>query len=255
MQRLFYVLFYFFGLPASAFANISVSPFYLHFDSESKIRADKLRFTNNSNRRTTYNIKMINMHQDKDGKYTRIDTPDKCCPFANPFLEWSPHQVTLDPHESQVIRVMRRGMAGVNDGEYVSHLMIQENPPTIPTASKTNADGLIIQLIPVYEITVPIMIDKGKLISKAKITDATLIDSDNSPVVRVHVMREGNKSFYGTLIIKSGREEIGRLDKFRIFTSTPTRTLNVPLNKKIFKDISITLLDENTDEILENRIL
>ena len=167
--------------------------------------------------------------------------------LADKYLEWSPHQVTLQPNESQVIRVQRRGMATAPDGEYVSHLLIQEQPSKIDNDYETENDGsLIINLEALYEVSIPVMIVNGDIHADAKIKEAKLDKNSAAPKLSVVVEREGNRSFYGTLVVQQGKEELGRVNKFRIFTTTETRNIDVPLSEVPSGSISVVLMAGKT---------
>lgn len=167
--------------------------------------------------------------------------------LADKYLEWSPHQVTLQPNESQVIRVQRRGMATAPDGEYVSHLLIQEQPSKIDNDYETENDGsLIINLEALYEVSIPVMIVNGDIYADAKIKEAKLDKNSAAPKLSVVVEREGNRSFYGTLVVQQGKEELGRVNKFRILTTTETRNIDVPLSEVPSGSISVVLMAGKT---------
>lgn len=249
-------MFLLFGLllPSFAFANISVAPFFLEFYTDSNKRTGQVRFTNNSTVEKTYNIKMTNFQQDSTGKYSPADENTENILLADKYLEWSPHQVTLQPNESQVIRVQRRGMATAPDGEYVSHLLIQEQPSKIDNDYETENDGsLIINLEALYEVSIPVMIVNGDIHADAKIKEAKLDKNSAAPKLSVVVEREGNRSFYGTLVVQQGKEELGRVNKFRIFTTTETRNIDVSLSEVPSGSISVVLMDGKTNEVLESR--
>lgn len=252
MRKLFFALFIL--VPSIVQANISVSPFYLEFDANSANRSGQVRFTNNSNTERTYNIKMVNYKQNQDGSYSPVDK-DSGEKFADYYLEWSPHQVTLKPTESQVIRVQRRGMATADSGEYVSHLMIQEQPSKVYGNYEEKTDNLVINLEALYGVSIPVMIENGDLTASAEIEDTEVIEKSGKPVAVVTVKRKGNRSFYGSLIAKAGKKELGKVNKFRIFTTTPVRRLEIPLESQPKDSIEIVLLDEKTDEVLDSKSL
>lgn len=249
-------IFLLFGLllPSFAFANISVAPFFLEFYTDSNKRTGQVRFTNNSTVEKTYNIKMTNFQQDNNGKYSPADENTENILLAEKYLEWSPHQVTLQPNESQVIRVQRRGMATAPDGEYVSHLLIQEQPSKVDNDYETENDGsLVINLEALYEVSIPVMIVNGDVHAEAKIKEAKLDKNSAAPKLSVVVERDGNRSFYGTLVVQQDEKELGRVNKFRIFTTTETRDIDVPLSEVPSGSISVVLMDGKTNEILESR--
>lgn len=138
-------------------------------------------------------------------------------------------------------------MATAPDGEYVSHLLIQEQPSKIDNDYETENDGsLIINLEALYEVSIPVMIVNGDIYADAKIKEAKLDKNSAAPKLSVVVEREGNRSFYGTLVVQQGKEELGRVNKFRILTTTETRNIDVPLSEVPSGSISVVLMAGKT---------
>lgn len=253
MLRKFYILvFVLFGWKAHA--NISLSPYFLEM-GDSTGRTGQVRFTNTSQSEKTYDITLVNFAQKSDGAYTTITTPVPGNPFADAYLEWSPHQATLQPGQSQVVRVRRRGMAAVPNGEYVSHLLIREQPAASEMygkyADKNNA--LVVNLQPLYGVSIPVMIEHGRLWSSGRIDNVRIVNRNGHPVALVSVSRDGNRSFFGTVTVSDGRRELGRIANFRIFMTTPVRVLEVPLTRTPSRDAVITLIDENANETVDTK--
>lgn len=238
-------------LPMAGWGNISLSPFFIELDAASRDRRGEVRFVNTSNTPQTYNITMVNFKQDSNGKYIPIDSPVPGNPFAAPYLEWSPHQVTLQPNQSQIVRVQRRPMATATSGEYVSHLLVQEQAPETVADTARGGDGISINLTPLYGMSIPVMIENGDLYADARIESARVLDQGQGPIARVKVSRDGTRSFYGTLIVKDGGKEYGRVEKFRIFMTTPDRIIDIPLTSTPPRGATVILQDENTNETLE----
>ena len=254
MFRYFVCILMVFGGLIPARANISLMPFFVELDATSRNRTAQVRFTNTSNQAHTYNIKMVNFKQNADGSYTPINDPIVGNPFADKYLEWAPHQVTLEPNQSQVIRIQRQSMATASDGEYVSHLLIQEQEsPRAPSATTKKTDGVAINLTALYGVSIPVMIENGDLSAVAKIESVKIIDQGQGPIARVNVVRSGTRSFTGTLVVRAGRREYGRVEKFRIFLTTPNRVIDIPLTSMPPRDASVILIDEKTDETLETK--
>lgn len=238
----------------SARANISLSPYYLELNDIDG-RNGQVRFTNNSGATKTYDISLVNFKQEKDGKYTPITAALPGNPFADAYLEWAPHRATLEPGQSQVVRVRRRGMAAAPDGEYVSHMLIRELPGDADMYGtyNDNKNGLTINLRALYGVSIPVMIVRGRLWSDARIDSVKIQKSNTGPIASVNVSRSGTRSFFGTLIVRNGRRELGRLENFRIFMTTPSRTLEIPLSRMPDGAATVTLIDESTDETLETK--
>lgn len=250
-----FLLFCFFALMCvPGHANIAVSPFFIEFDADTDRRSNHIRFTNTGARETTYNIKIVNYRQNSDGTYSPIDVAIDGNPFAAPYLEYSPHQVTLKPMESQVVRIQRRSMAVAPDGEYVSHLLVQEVPPAnTDTNSGQNNNGISINLRAIYGVSIPVMVTKGDVSATARIRQVRVDYNDGQYVANVTVERFGTRSFNGTLIVKDDEVEIGRVNNFRIFMTTPERVVNIPLGTKKPQNAWVTLIDGRNDEILETK--
>ncbi|MCL2629369.1 MAG: hypothetical protein FWD33_01605 [Alphaproteobacteria bacterium] len=248
MKKYIFLLFAIF-MPLPVLSNISLSPFFLKFDAEAKTRTGQVRFTNTSRETRTYNIRLVNFIQEKDGSYRTITKPLEGNPFADYYLEYSPRQVTLEPMKSQVVRVQRRGMAAADPGEYVSHLLIQEVPIDRPKSNEKPTEGISINLEVVYGVSIPVIIEKGKTTSTARIKNAQVLKNEN--IARVKVERFGNRSFLGSVVIKEKGREIGKISDFRIFMTTGARILSVPLSKNPKGEISVTLINGRTKEIIE----
>lgn len=240
-------------LGGTAQANLSLSPFYVQFDANSPKRTDLVRMTNTSNEKKTYRIKLINYKQMEDGSYKEISQPLPGNPFAAPYIGYSPHETTLDPHQSQTIRIQRKPMAAAPNGEYVSHMLMQETSGQTVGQTKLRDGEIKIDLKAIYGVSIPIIIDKGDLSSSASITKAKVVRQANYPYAEVMVKRSGNQSFWGTLIVKDGKEEIGRVNSFKIFLSTPQRLIKIPLSRNPSQKVHLILMNARTDATISSQ--
>lgn len=230
----------------TVWADLSISPFYVVFDADSPKRTASVRFTNAGLQTRTYRIKLINYRQEEDGRYTPITEALPNNPFAEPYLNYAPHETTLAPGQSQTVRIQRKPMAAAKDGEYVSHLMIQEMPDSSQLSEPVPQKELKIDIKALYGMTIPLMIEKGALTNNGAIQSVEINPQKNE--ARVWVARTGTQSFWGTLIVKDGQKEIGRLNEFKIFLSVPRRLLVVPLTQKPSGSLHIILKNARTDE-------
>lgn len=237
--------------PCLVEANLAVSSFYVWFDAHSPKRAEVVRVTNNSNTQKSYRIKLVNFKQNADGSYSDIEKTLSGNPFAEPYISFSPHETTLAPGQTQTVRLVRKPMAAAAEGEYVSHLLIRELPEK--TASKQQVGGgeLKIDIKALYGVTIPVIIDKGNLNSSAAISSV----SAGNNFVSVTVKRNGNRSFWGNLIVKNGTKEIGRINGFKIFMTTPERRIKIPLSEKIVSGGQVVLEDARTNETISSKKL
>ena len=67
---------------------------------------------------------------------------------------------------------------------------------------------LKIQLIPLYGITIPIIVRKGNLSATAALANARLARDEDGPVLEIDATRKGNRSVYGEFrISKPGQSQ------------------------------------------------
>ncbi len=242
-------------LPGWARANLAISSFYVWFDANSPKRTEVVRVTNNSNTRKSYRIKLVNFKQNADGSYTDIEQPLPGNPFAVPYISFSPHETSLEPGQTQTIRIIRKPMAAAADGEYVSHLLIRELPEKTIAKSQNNNGELKIDIKALYGVTIPVIVDKGNLHDQAEIKNVSLNNGAKQPYLSVKVSRTGNRSFWGNLIVMQGKKEIGRVNGFKIFMTTPLREVKIPLNEKIVSGGKVILEDARTHETIASKML
>lgn len=252
------VLFILFALilaSGQALANLSISSFYVFFDANSPKRTDVVRLTNSTNQRKTYRLKMVNFKQNADGSYTPITQALPNNPFASPYIGFSPHETTLEPGQSQTVRIIRKPMAAAADGEYVSHLFVQELPEKRQTTAADNQQQIKIDIKALYGLTIPVIIDKGNLSSSAKISKTLAKNNGSKPYIEATIKRSGNRSFWGNLIVTQNGKEIGRVNGFKIFLTTPERQIQIPLTEKMTSSARITLEDARTNAVIASKNL
>lgn len=237
--------------PCLVKANLTVSSFYVWFDAHAPKRAEVVRVTNNSNSQKSYRIELINFKQNIDGSYSNIEKPISGNPFAVPYISFSPHETTLAPGQTQTIRLVRKPMAAAADGEYVSHLLIRELPEKTAVKQQAGGGEFKIDIKALYGVTIPVIIDKGNLTSSAVITSV----SNGGNSVWVTVKRSGNRSFWGNLIVKNGKKEIGRVNGFKIFMTTSERRIKIPLSEKFVSGGQVILEDARTNETISSKKL
>lgn len=250
MRKKYIMLLMFCLFPGWARANLAISSFYVWFDANSPKRTEVVRVTNNSNVKKSYRIKLINFKQNADGSYTEIEQPLSGNPFAIPYISSSPHETTLEPGQTQTVRIIRKPMAAAADGEYVSHLLIRELPEKTAVKPQNNNGELKIDIKALYGVTIPVIIDKGNLHDSAEIKTVTLNNQASKPYLSVTVQRKGNRSFWGNLIVMQGKKELGRVNGFKIFMTTPERKIKIPLNEKIVSGGKVILEDARTHETI-----
>jgi hypothetical protein len=151
------------------------------------------------------------------------------------MIVYAPRRVTLAPHQPQSIRIAARPPQGLPDGEYRAHLLFRAIPPSTPVASKDAAsakDGLSFQLIPIYGVTIPVIVRLGNLEATAAISNVELDKKDGKPLISLDLSRSGQRSTFGEVrVLKAGvKDPIALLKGVAVYTEIGSRHVAVPLD-------------------------
>ncbi|MGA7616071.1 MAG: fimbria/pilus periplasmic chaperone [Thermoanaerobaculia bacterium] len=221
----------------SAVGDLLVAPTRLIF--EGRTRSAEVTLVNIGNETATYRISFINLRMTDDGGLKEYaDAKPEDMPAA-PLIRYSPRQVTLEPHIAQTVRLQVRKPADLATGEYRSHLLFRAVPKTedvAPEASDEKPKGLQIRLIPVYGVSIPVIVREGDLSVNSSITDLSVeqgATAGEPQHLKVKINRSGNESVYGNLRVvleKNGRNTtVGVLNGVAVYTPNPFRWITIPL--------------------------
>jgi hypothetical protein len=187
----------------------------------------------------TFSISFVQKNMKEDGSFVTVEGKDTGQMFADPYLRIFPRRVTLAPGEPQTIMLQFRRNAGMLPGEYRSHLYFRSEREYKPLGAKNPANDsaiLSVQLIPVYGITIPVIIRSGSVKVSANLSDLKLeTEHGTAQNLRLTINREGNISIYGDIIIDyfpvQGKSyEIGTIKGVGVYTSINKRNISVKLN-------------------------
>ena len=170
-------------------------------------RMKTVNVVNRGQTEATYRISFKNMGMNPEGGYHDITKPEAGERFADPFLRFSPRQVTLKPGQSQTVRLMLRRAANMELGEYRSHLVFTTVPPesTGQSVETNDSNALSVQLIPVVSVSIPVLIQLGPTDHQVKMRDVTLQRQDGKPKsIQLVLDRTGPVSSYGDLLVFAG---------------------------------------------------
>lgn len=204
---------------------------------EGRARSAQLTLSNTGSSTSTYRISIVNLRMNADGSVTEITEPDEGQFFADKLFRYSPRQITLEPGAAQAVRILLRKPKGLPEGEYRSHIFFRAVPDEAgQSVNQVEAgDGVQIRLIPIYGITLPIIIRHGKPSVSASLSDLSL----NPPTAEnplstlsFKINREGTKSAFGdftaTFISNSGEETIvGQMQRLAVYTPNKSRLVNM----------------------------
>ncbi|WLD57527.1 hypothetical protein NFC81_12520 [Salinispirillum sp. LH 10-3-1] len=205
-------------------------------------RAAQVELINRGSTTGTYRISVVNRRMGSAGGFTDVDMTEPPLTgerFADRMIRFSPRQVTLEPGESQTVRLMVRKPADLEAGEYRSHLLFSRQPdPTTetPSGAPGTSRQLSISITTLLSISIPVIVRHGQTDASASISDIAVQANENGDaLLSVQLHREGNRSLYGDLVVyhtAPGRNEqvIGRIAGMSVYVPNAQRQVNVGLS-------------------------
>ena len=185
-----------------------------------------------------YNISLIEFHMHEDGRMEQITEPMSGQKFATPMLRFFPRSIKLAPQESQVIRIQVRRLPNMEEGEYRSHLYFRAVPKSRPEGEKTeetDTTSLKIRLIPIYGISIPVIVRIGNLSATLTISDLSLEQQEGQTTrLKMTLNRQGTQSVYGNVTVDyvaPGKEpvRVGLVKGVAVYTPNTLRYFSMPL--------------------------
>ena len=187
----------------------------------------------------TYRISVELRRMTEDGGLADVAEPSERDKIAEEMIVYAPRRVTLAPRTPQSIRIAARPGANVPDGEYRVHLLFRAIPPAMPAlAPASEKKGLSFALIPVYGVTIPVIVRLGNLEVKAGISDVRLETKDGKSNVVLDLRRSGDRSTYGEVrVLKAGvKDPIAVQRGVAVYTEVSRRHVSIPLNEAFAGD-------------------
>jgi P pilus assembly chaperone PapD len=214
---------------------------------EGNKRVEELNLSNTGRDTATYNVSFIQYRMTEDGSFEEISTPDPGQNFADKNLRFFPRSVTLAPGEAQTVRMQLIGKERLAPGEYRSHVYFRSVPKEVALGlDDSNADttALSIRIIPIFGITIPIIIRIGDYSTKVELSDLSFTKiNDSTNVVNVTLNRFGNMSTYGDLrvthVAQDGKSTlVGAVNGLAVYTPNSKRRFQLVLDNSLGLDLT-----------------
>lgn len=199
---------------------------------EGNRRAAEVVLSNTGSKEATYRVELVHLHMDENGKYIELKDSelekygDK---WADKMLRYSPHQVTLKPKETQTVKLMVRKVEGMPDGEYRSHLAFHANPQKAVgediEAPPVEEGKIAIRLLPVYGVSIPVIVRQGELSAKAGISAL----KQEGKKATVTLTRSGSRSVFGDVLLLSAGKVVGQLRGVAVLPPATKRNVTIEL--------------------------
>jgi len=220
------------------FGDLLVAPTRLVLDGR---KSAEVILNNVGQEPATYRISVEFRRMNVDGSLEDVASPTDRDKMAEDMIVYAPRRVTLAPREPQVIRVAARPPAGLPDGEYRVHMLFRAVPPATPVAAAapgSQPKGISFALIPVYGVTIPVIVRLGNLQVKSSIDNPQLETKDGKRSVALELTRSGDRSTFGEVrVFKAGvKDPIAIQRAVAVYTEVGKRRVSVPIDEKFTGD-------------------
>lgn len=200
---------------------------------EGRKRSTEVNLSNIGQDRATYRISLARMDMDEAGGFKERPL-DPGSENLQSLFRFSPREVTLEPQESQTVRIQVRKPAELAAGEYRLHMVFRAVPPAPDPASipSAPAKGLSIKLTPIYGLAIPLIIRHGETSAQVSIAEPVLDVAGRT--LRFRLNRSGNQSVYGDLKAvllpaKGASETLAEAAGLAVYTPNASRTVTMTL--------------------------
>ncbi|MEI7660828.1 MAG: hypothetical protein WCK34_01460 [Bacteroidota bacterium] len=226
-------------LQSMAQGDLLITPTRVVFDGNKQ--KEELNLVNIGKDTAIYSISFLQFNMKEDGGFEAIEKTDSGQMFADPYLRIFPRKVTLAPREPQVISLQCRRKPNMASGEYRSHLYFRAEKEVKPLGldnSTSDSTQLKVQLIPIYGISIPIIIRTGAVNVGATLGDLALETRQDSLLfLKFNINRTGNISIYGDFTVEyipvGGKSyEIGNVKGVGVYTNINKRVVSVKLHPR-----------------------
>lgn len=230
------------GFNLNAQSDLLITPFRVVFENGKNI--EELTVANTGKDTARYTISFLQYKMLSTGKLEKIDSAEDSILFADKYLRVFPKSISLAPNESQVVRLQLKTPTDLAPAEYRSHLYfrsILDETPDMGTEKDSTAIGF--KLVPVYGITIPVIVRVGQSEVRTLPKDWKLSDVNGSKQIDCRIERFGNSSSFGQLEVEHTSETgvktmIGRVNGVAVYTPIHSRDITIPL--RIPETVDIT---------------
>jgi len=189
------------SLDSAAQGNLMLMPRRIVFEGSK--RYEEINLANTGKDTARYVISLMHVRMLEDGSFQQISEPGAGENFADKYIRFFPHSVVLGPAESQVVKIQLNRSNELTAGEYRSHLYFRAVPNETPLGQVSPAtdSSISIKLVPVFGISIPVIIRVGDPNTEVNLTAPSLEMVDTIPVLNMTFLRKGNMSVYGDIAV------------------------------------------------------
>ena len=217
---------------ARAAGDLLIAPTRVVLDGR---RGTEVILNNIGDEEATYRITLELRRMNAQGRLEDVDL-EKATDQEKSALDairYAPRRVTLPPNQPQSIRIGLQPNDGLPDGEYRAHMLFRAIPKAAPVdAAGAPAEGLKIQIIPIYGISIPVIVRKGNVTATAALANVRIGKDNEGPTLAFDMNRSGNRSLFGEIhVTKPGVSEPLHVSKgIAIYPEISQRVVSIPLS-------------------------
>jgi hypothetical protein len=217
--------------------NLLIMPKRVVFEGSK--RYEELNLANIGKDSATYVLSFVQMRMNENGTFQQITNPDSLEHFSDKNVRFFPRSVTLAPNEAQSIKMQLVKTNELAPGEYRSHLYFRALPKEKPLGEPEvkNDTSISISLVPVFGISIPVIIRVGENDGKVAISDVAYTTvKDTIPSLQFTFTRKGKMSVYGDIAVEhiadnGVKTPVALVKGMAVYTPNTTRKSHIMLNK------------------------
>ena len=218
------------GAAQAAVGDLLVAPTRLVLDGR---KGAEVILNNIGQEPATYRISVEYRRMRPDGTLEDVKEPNAAEKAAGDMIVYAPRRITLAPNEPQSIRINARPPRGLADGEYRVHLLFRAIPPAVPVTQQadSNVKGVSFKLIPVYGVTIPVIVRLGSLQVQGGISNVRVEKREGKPAIALQLDRSGRRSTFGDVrVLKAGvKDPIAVQRAVAVYTEVDKREVVIPV--------------------------
>ena len=111
-------------------------------------------------------------------------------------------------------------------------MLFRAIPPPRPQVAPAKVEGVAFQLIPIYGVTIPVIVRLGHLEAKAALSNVRKVTDDGKPAIALDISRSGNRSTFGEVrVFKAGvADPIAMATGIAVYTEIGQRSVTIPID-------------------------
>ncbi len=235
VKKISTLLFFLIIITASAYAqsDLLITPYRVVFEDGKYIQ--EVSVANTGKGSSNYIISFVQYKMNDEGVLIQINKEEEYMYFADKYIRVFPRSVILAPNEAQIVRLQVRAPSDIDEAEYRSHLYFRSIPKEEPEGMEKDADStLSVQLIPVYGISIPVILRIGDLSVDVDAADIELDLSTEQPILNFRIVRDGDKSTFGDIEVnylntEGESKKVGSVRGVAIYTPLFYRKISMKL--------------------------